>query len=36
MYLDAKYALSKDIGELRKYKAVMKLYAQAGELSSLD
>jgi hypothetical protein len=36
MYLDGKFALAKDIGELRKYKAVMKLYAQAGELSSLD
>jgi hypothetical protein len=36
MYLDAKFALAKDIGELRKYTAVMKLYAQAGELSSFD
>jgi acyl-CoA synthetase (AMP-forming)/AMP-acid ligase II len=31
MYLDGKYALRKDIRELRKARAVTKLYIEAGE-----
>jgi hypothetical protein len=31
MYLDGKYALRKDIRELRKVRAIKKLYIEAGE-----
>jgi len=36
MYLDGKYALKKDIWALRREKAIIKLYMQAGESLKLD
>jgi hypothetical protein len=33
MYLDGKYALRKDIQELRKRNMVIKLYMKAGKFS---
>jgi len=36
MYLDGKFALRKDIWAIRREKAIVKLYMQAGEYFNIE